>query len=147
MSKPNWGIKRICPSCSMKYYDFDKSPIICPGCQFQFDPDLLLKSRKGRGFANKSEDSTSVEEDQVSNIVEDENIIPLNDEEQILEIDEESDINSENDVDENVDKSLETDIDEVDDDIPFVEHDLDNEVDDVQNDESIEITDQEDKQQ
>ena len=47
MSKPEWGIKRVCPSCSIKYYDFNKSPIICPKCEFEFDPDLLLKSRKG----------------------------------------------------------------------------------------------------
>ena len=27
MSKPEWGIKRVCPSCSIKYYDFKKNPI------------------------------------------------------------------------------------------------------------------------
>ena len=51
MSEPEWGIKRVCPSCSIKYYDFNKSPIICPKCEFEFDPDLLLKSRKGRSIA------------------------------------------------------------------------------------------------
>ena len=55
MSKPEWGIKRVCPSCSIKYYDFNKSPIICPKCEFEFDPDLLLKSRKGRSIATKTE--------------------------------------------------------------------------------------------
>ena len=58
MSKPEWGIKRVCPSCSIKYYDFNKNPIICPKCEFEFDPDLLLKSRKGRSIAIKSEDNT-----------------------------------------------------------------------------------------
>ena len=53
MSKPEWGIKRVCPSCSIKYYDFNKSPIICPKCEFEFDPDLLLKSRKGISIATK----------------------------------------------------------------------------------------------
>ena len=55
MSKPEWGIKRVCPSCSIKYYDFNKNPIICPKCEFEFDPDLLLKSRKGRSIATKTE--------------------------------------------------------------------------------------------
>ena len=55
MSKPEWGIKRVCPSCSIKYYDFHKNPIICPKCEFEFDPDLLLKSRKGRSIATKTE--------------------------------------------------------------------------------------------
>ena len=40
---------------SIKYYDFNKSPIICPKCEFEFDPDLLLKSRKGRSIATKTE--------------------------------------------------------------------------------------------
>ena len=57
MSKPEWGIKRVCPSCSIKYYDFNKNPIICPKCEFEFDPDLLLKSRKGRSIATKTEDN------------------------------------------------------------------------------------------
>ena len=26
MSEPEWGIKRVCPSCSIKYYDFNKNP-------------------------------------------------------------------------------------------------------------------------
>ena len=61
MSKPEWGIKRVCPSCSIKYYDFNKNPIVCPKCEFEFDPDLLLKSRKGRSIATKTEN------DEVSN--------------------------------------------------------------------------------
>ena len=34
---------------------FNKNPIICPKCEFEFDPDLLLKSRKGRSIATKTE--------------------------------------------------------------------------------------------
>ena len=56
MSKTEWGIKRVCPSCGTKYYDFNKNPIICPKCEFEFDPDLLLKSRKGRSIATKTEE-------------------------------------------------------------------------------------------
>ena len=51
------GYKRVCPSCNIKYYDFNKNPIICPKCEFEFDPDLLLKSRKGRSIATKNEDN------------------------------------------------------------------------------------------
>ena len=56
MSKPEWGIKRLCPSCGIKYYDFNKETIKCPKCEFEFDPDLLLKSRKGRGVSSKVEE-------------------------------------------------------------------------------------------
>ena len=31
MPKPEWGTKRTGP-CGTKFYDFNKSPIICPGC-------------------------------------------------------------------------------------------------------------------
>ena len=31
MAKAEWGTKRTGP-CGTKFYDFNKSPIICPGC-------------------------------------------------------------------------------------------------------------------
>ena len=30
MAKPEWGRKRTCQVCGKKYYDLNKSPIICP---------------------------------------------------------------------------------------------------------------------
>ena len=32
----------------MRYYDFNKTPIICPGCQAEFDPEAVIRSRRGR---------------------------------------------------------------------------------------------------
>ncbi len=48
MAKPEWGIKRVCQSCSTLFYDFDKSPIVCPSCGTAFDPEAVLKSRRNR---------------------------------------------------------------------------------------------------
>jgi uncharacterized protein (TIGR02300 family) len=48
LAKPEWGIKRICQACSIRYYDFDKHPIVCPGCGSGFDPEAVLKSRRAR---------------------------------------------------------------------------------------------------
>ena len=53
MAKPEWGVKRICPACGLKYYDFNNSPITCPSCNVEFDPDIYLKSRKGKSFSPK----------------------------------------------------------------------------------------------
>ena len=53
MSKIELGVKRRCVSCSTKFYDFLKTPILCPNCGTEFDPEQLLKSRKGR-VATKS---------------------------------------------------------------------------------------------
>ena len=51
MAKAELGLKRTCLSCGMRYYDFNKTPIICPGCQTEFDPELVVRSRRGRGAA------------------------------------------------------------------------------------------------
>lgn len=48
MAKPEWGIKRICPSCGARYYDLRKEPPTCPSCGTPFDPEALLKSRRAR---------------------------------------------------------------------------------------------------
>ena len=65
MAKPEWGRKRICPSCGTKYYDLNNSPIKCPSCGSVFDPDLYLRSRKGKSL------STKVSTDETSKISED----------------------------------------------------------------------------
>ena len=51
MAKADLGTKRACLSCGMRFYDFSRSPIICPGCGAEFDPENIIKSRKGRPFA------------------------------------------------------------------------------------------------
>ncbi len=48
MAKPEWGIKRVCHACGALFYDFHKSPIICPACKAEFDPEAVLKSRRNR---------------------------------------------------------------------------------------------------
>ncbi|MDA1307991.1 MAG: TIGR02300 family protein [Proteobacteria bacterium] len=48
MAKPEWGIKRVCQSCAVLFYDFFKSPIVCPKCSATFDPEAVLKSRRNR---------------------------------------------------------------------------------------------------
>jgi uncharacterized protein (TIGR02300 family) len=75
MAKAELGLKRTCLSCGMRYYDFNRTPIICPGCQTEFDPELVVRSRRGRvapksdGKAGKveavasAEDAVSPEED------------------------------------------------------------------------------------
>ena len=48
MAKADLGTKRACLACGMRFYDFSRSPIICPGCGAEFDPEIIIKSRKGR---------------------------------------------------------------------------------------------------
>lgn len=46
MSKMEWGNKRRCLSCSAAFYDLGKSPILCPKCGTEFNPDAIVKSRR-----------------------------------------------------------------------------------------------------
>ena len=48
MAKTEWGTKRVCQSCATKFYDFDRTPIVCPKCGAVFDPETLLKARRSR---------------------------------------------------------------------------------------------------
>ncbi len=51
LAKPEWGSKRICPSCGARYYDLLRHPVICPKCSTPFDPEAFLKSRRSRPAA------------------------------------------------------------------------------------------------
>jgi uncharacterized protein (TIGR02300 family) len=44
------GTKRICHSCSAKYYDLNRVPILCPKCQTEFDPAAGLKLRSDTSY-------------------------------------------------------------------------------------------------
>jgi uncharacterized protein (TIGR02300 family) len=48
VAKPEWGTKRICPSCGARYYDLLRKPIVCPKCATPFDPEAFLRSRRAR---------------------------------------------------------------------------------------------------
>ena len=47
-------MKRICPKCSKRYYDMKKNPPVCPGCKTLFDPETLLRARRGRATDKKA---------------------------------------------------------------------------------------------
>ena len=64
MAKADLGTKRACLACGMRFYDFSRSPIVCPGCGAEFDPENIIKSRKGRPAAKTtSRDNVDATED------------------------------------------------------------------------------------
>jgi len=48
VTNPEWGGKHTCQHCGVKYYDLNRSPIVCPKCGTQFNPDALLRSRRSK---------------------------------------------------------------------------------------------------
>ncbi|MGB0570809.1 MAG: TIGR02300 family protein [Alphaproteobacteria bacterium] len=48
MAKPEWGVKRTCLACGARFYDMQKSPIVCPSCEAEFDPEAIFRPRRNR---------------------------------------------------------------------------------------------------
>ena len=51
MSKPEWGTKRLCQTCGIKFYDLLRSPIVCPRCGTEFEVEAARRSRRSRPVA------------------------------------------------------------------------------------------------
>ena len=64
MPKPEWGTKRTGP-CGTKFYDFNKSPIICPGCGGEVithDVKINNKNELDKNPRNNSKEQLSNED-------------------------------------------------------------------------------------
>ena len=64
MPKPEWGTKRTGP-CGTKFYDFNKSPIICPGCGGEVithDMKINNKNELDKNPRNNSKEQLSTED-------------------------------------------------------------------------------------
>ena len=64
MANAELGHKQRCTSCGIKFYDLNKKPIICPSCNTEFDPESLLKSRRGRGGPKQEEKAAAADTDE-----------------------------------------------------------------------------------
>lgn len=51
MAKPEWGSKRVCLNCGARFYDMQRTPIVCPACETVFDPAANSKPRRSRAPA------------------------------------------------------------------------------------------------
>ena len=73
MAKPEWGKKRTGP-CGTKFYDFNKSPIICPGCGGEVivskvkNKDTKIKEKPSDTLVQNKEESN---EDDISVLLDD----------------------------------------------------------------------------
>lgn len=51
MAKPELGTKRVCVSCSTKFYDLQKVPAVCPKCGTEQPAELPRARRAGGNVA------------------------------------------------------------------------------------------------
>ena len=82
MAKPEWGTKRICPSCGARYYDLMHDPIVCPKCSTAFDPEALLRARRARPAAPVEKALEPVVADDIDPDLETAEVEPAEDEEE-----------------------------------------------------------------
>ncbi|MFQ5623018.1 MAG: TIGR02300 family protein [Paracoccaceae bacterium] len=45
MPKDEWGVKRVCTECGVRFYDLRKDPMTCPGCGAVISISNLTQSR------------------------------------------------------------------------------------------------------
>jgi len=55
MPKEEWGVKRVCPKCSVRFYDLQRNPMTCPACGHSFSLDSLSNGRGRVLVADKSD--------------------------------------------------------------------------------------------
>lgn len=47
MAKPEWGAKRTCQNCGVRFYDLCRETIVCPVCSTVYDVDRQTRVRRG----------------------------------------------------------------------------------------------------
>jgi uncharacterized protein (TIGR02300 family) len=92
MAKADLGTKRACLSCAMRFYDFKRSPILCPGCGTEFDPENIIKNHKSRsnskaanGADTDAGDDNQIETDETDALAE--SIVVGNDDDDDIDFD------------------------------------------------------------
>ena len=86
MPKEEWGVKRVCPSCSTRFYDLQRDPMTCPSCGHSFSVESLTVSKSRTLIAEKATPQTAKREE------------VLDDDEDVLEDDEATDVDLGDDV-------------------------------------------------
>ncbi len=96
MPKDEWGVKRVCPSCSTRFYDLKNDPMTCPSCAHEFSLESLTGNKSRTMQADKpdaqNKEAEPVEDEEVildDDDAEDDADVVLGDD--ILEEDEDDD--------------------------------------------------------
>ena len=53
MPKEEWGVKRVCPSCQVRFYDLQNDPLTCPSCEHEFSLESLTGNKSRTMQADK----------------------------------------------------------------------------------------------
>ena len=53
MIKAEWGVKRTCLGCGVRFYDLKRAPIVCPKCGDELDIAVQQKPKRAKPAARK----------------------------------------------------------------------------------------------
>jgi uncharacterized protein (TIGR02300 family) len=83
MSTAARGTKRVCPSCGARFYDLNRSPIICPVCQSVYQ--VAAPGRRSRAAVANAVEPVDENEEVEVETTEDAEVISLEDAEESTE--------------------------------------------------------------
>jgi uncharacterized protein (TIGR02300 family) len=91
MPKDEWGVKRVCPTCSTRFYDLQHDPMTCPNCGSVFTVESLTAA-KAKVIRPEKLKPEPVDVDDLPEIEAEEDVIEGDDEldDEILEDEEDS---------------------------------------------------------
>ena len=46
VAKPEWGTKRMCPGCGVRFYDMKRTPVTCPARETAVPTEIASRTRK-----------------------------------------------------------------------------------------------------
>jgi uncharacterized protein (TIGR02300 family) len=103
MPKDEWGLKRVCPNCTTRFYDLQNDPMTCPACGATFSVESLVAGKprpvrveKAKPEAADVSDVPDLEtDDEVIDADDDIEDDILEDEEDNVDLDEIADVASE----------------------------------------------------
>lgn len=59
MPKDEWGVKRLCPACSTRFYDLRNDPMTCPNCGAVHTADSLAAGKTRSTVTDKADPKTT----------------------------------------------------------------------------------------
>ncbi len=106
MPKEEWGVKRLCPACSTRFYDLQNDPMTCPNCGMEHTVEQLT-SGKARTMSADKADPKSVKAapagDDVETADEDDDAATVElDDDDVLDDDDDDDVLADEDEDDDV---------------------------------------------
>ena len=91
MPKDEWGVKRVCPTCSTRFYDLQHYPMTCPKCGSTFTIESLT-AVKAKALRPEKLKPEPVDVEDLPEIETDDDVIESDDDldDEILEDEEDS---------------------------------------------------------